>query len=303
MGTMPRPKPNSRGCYKRDMVTHGQVWWELQARGAADPKLAAQVSLYSDLIAAQVRTDVSSCAVTVSTHALNARIQAGLPLIAPEDFRADRAVFLQLCYEICAIVAMHREDLVTRIDEIRAWFDEGWASKVEWAALLREGHTSRGEEDRLDRFLLAFILNQALRPFLQTYARTLLPFVDETIWYRLNCPICGGLPDFAALAKPDGARRLLCSRCDAEWAFWRTGCPFCGSDDHTQQKYSISEDHVYRLSVCQACGRYLKTIDLREVADERLLPVERILTLPLDVTFLLMTNAITLPNIPCAESA
>lgn len=55
----------------------------------------------------------------------------------------------------------YRKDPVTRIDEIRAWFDEGWASKGEWASLLQEGHTSQGEEDRPDRSLLAFILHLA----------------------------------------------------------------------------------------------------------------------------------------------
>lgn len=255
----------------------------LQEKIREKPQLAAWVSLYSDLLAAQAQVDTSCCKQTVSLQDLSERIQSGLPLMALEDFQADHAAFLQLCHAICTVVSRHRSDLVTHIDEIRARFDEGWASSVEWASLLKEGHPCLGEEDRIDRSLLAFILNHTLRPFLQTYAQMLLPFVDETTWYRRHCPICGGTPDFAALTKPEGTRRLLCSRCDTDWAFWRTGCPFCASDDFGKQEYFISEDRVYRLYVCAMCGDYLKTIDLREVADERLLPVERILTLPMDV--------------------
>lgn len=260
-----------------------QVLEELQKRIAGDPGRANWLSLYVDLLSAQARVAVRNGESGATPRAQPERLDAGLPLLAPEEFQADRAVFVRLCYEICTIVAAHRHDLATRIDAIRAWLDEGRAMDVEWASLLCEGRTRQGEEDRLDRSLLAFVLNQAMRPFLQRYASMLLPFVDETRWYRPNCPVCGGTPDFAALAKPDGKRRLLCSRCDAEWSFWRTGCPFCGSDDPAEQKYSISEDCVYRLCVCQACGSYLKTIDLREVADRRLLPVERLLTLPMDV--------------------
>ena len=43
-----------------------------------------------------------------------------------------------------------------------------------------------------------------------------------------------------------------------------------------------TDDNVYRLAVCEQCRRYLKTIDLREVAGERYLAAERILTVGLD---------------------
>ena len=80
-----------------------------------------------------------------------------------------------------------------------------------------------------------------------------------------------------------GTRILLCARCDFEWIFWRGTCPFCECDEPNQQKYFVSTDQVYRLYTCARCHRYIKTIDLRQVADERLLPVERIVTLALDL--------------------
>jgi FdhE protein len=144
-------------------------------------------------------------------------------------------------------------------------------------------HGSGGASDGLVDPLLAFVLNHALHPFLRKIAQTCASFVDYSIWYRPYCPICGGSPDFAALEKESGARRLLCSRCDFEWTFWRGICPFCGCDDPTQYKYSITADQVYRVYQCDRCRRYLKTLDLRQMTEERWLPVERILTLALDL--------------------
>ena len=40
---------------------------------------------------------------------------------------------------------------------------------------------------------------------------------------------------------------------------------------------------AYRLNVCESCRRYIKTIDLREAAGERLLEAERVLTVGMDL--------------------
>ncbi len=146
---------------------------------------------------------------------------------------------------------------------------------------LREGRVQQGEEAGLDNNLLAFILNNALRPFLRAQAEALAPEFNDDEWYRGYCPVCGGEPDFAALEKESGARRLLCSRCDTEWHYRRIGCPFCGEE--ADVAYYPSDDNVYRLYVCDACRGYLKTVDQRQLAEPRPLPVERILTIPMDI--------------------
>jgi FdhE protein len=75
---------------------------------------------------------------------------------------------------------------------------------------------------------------------------------------------------------------LMCSRCNSLWSYQRVGCPFCHSKE--KQSYYLSEDQVYRLYVCPACRRYLKTMDRREVAREVQPVVERLLTVGMDLT-------------------
>ncbi len=266
------------------MQDYAQLLRELKERTSAFPESASWTSLYVDLFSAQAQADVRGCVITASPDTLIARLQVGQSLLAPGDFQADRAAFLRLCHETCSIVAKHHRELTFSMDAIRARIDEDRAEDMDWAFLPSDNPAPRGDES--EDPLPAFVYNQALHPFLRRYAEMLLPFVDEAIWYRPSCPICGGKPDLAALTRTSGARQLLCSRCDAEWFFLRTGCPFCEGDNLAEQQYSVSEDHVYRLCLCEHCKHYLKTIDLREVEDERLLPVERILTAPMDIAAL-----------------
>lgn len=126
------------------------------------------------------------------------------------------------------------------------------------------------------------LIRLGLSPYLQRAAEIILPLLGLSHWRRGYCPVCGGQPHFSALRR-EGERSLLCSRCSAEWPFARMQCPFCGNADHNQLAYYPSEDGVYRLYVCRACHRYLKTIDLRQ-AEGHVLAVEPILTVGMDLS-------------------
>lgn len=142
---------------------------------------------------------------------------------------------------------------------------------------------NRVKSPDLNPELLAFVLNNALHPFLKAYAEALRPLVKEDLWRRGRCPVCDGEPDFAYLTRESGGRGLLCSRCDTQWLYKRLECPFCGNTKRESLAYYPSEDNRYRLYVCDECKRYLKAIDLREVVEIPLLPVERIVTIDMDL--------------------
>ena len=126
------------------------------------------------------------------------------------------------------------------------------------------------------------LIRLALSPYLKRAAEIILPLLDLSEWRRGYCPVCGGQPHFSAL-RGEGERSLLCSRCNAEWPFARMQCPFCGNAEHSKLPYYPSQDGVYRLYICKACHRYLKTIDLRQ-AEGHVLAVEPILTVGMDLS-------------------
>jgi len=261
------------------LSVYERVGRRLRQETAKRPELAGIIDLYCALLEAQAQVRVEPGTALDPAEAA-ARLEQGLPLLSPEALLADGPALADLCERIASIVAEHRPELADAVAAVRAWLNRErehlGALAVEY---LREGHIGEGE----DASVFAFIFDSALYPFLRARALALAPLVEDGAWYRGFCPVCGGEPDFAALDRQGGRRRLLCSHCDSEWTFQRVACPFCSNDDPHRLAYYPSDDGAYRLNVCEACHRYIKTIDLREVAGERLLAVERILTVGMDM--------------------
>jgi hypothetical protein len=97
-------------------------------------------------------------------------------------------------------------------------------------------------------------------------------------WKRVQCPACGGAPDFSE-RQADGGRSLACSRCDTRWAAMANGCLGCGATESPELARIASHSLDYSLVICNACGRYLKEPKGMLGAD---LLVERVLTAQLD---------------------
>jgi len=265
------------------MISYAEIAEALKQGGKRYPELADTIDLYCALLEIQEQAHMPPRGLTLTAAEACARLDQGDPLMTPDELEADSEALTELCSRIAFAIAQRSRDRVNELIRIRAWlYERQREAGVLAADYLRNGHLPAVDQD-VDPGLLAFVFNTGLRPFLRARAQDLMPFVDDGAWYRRHCPICGGEPDMAALEKVNGRRRLLCSRCDSEWTFRRLGCPFCANEDPAQLAYYPTDDSIYRLTVCEQCQRYLKTIDLREAAGERYLTAERILTVSMDV--------------------
>jgi FdhE protein len=269
------------------MVGYDRVLKVLEAEAGRRPARADTIDLYRKLIECQAEVEVppSESDISISAEEATARLERGEPLLSPDTVDIDSVALAELCGRIAFIIAEKRResDLIKSLAKIHAWLQEQREETRTLAVeYLRKGHVVKGEEAGLDGPLLSLIFALSLRPLLRAQAQALSPYVDDSLWYRGCCPVCGGEPDIAALEHKSGRRRLLCSRCDSEWTFLRVACPFCGNEDPSQLAYYPGDDKVHRLNVCDRCHRYLKTVDLRETSEERLLPAERILTIDMD---------------------
>jgi len=153
---------------------------------------------------------------------------------------------------------------------VKAWFNN-------------ESLPAAANDEDVNPALLDTLIQQTLRPFLIKYSGVLIKRIDQKIWRRGYCPVCGGKPDIACLEKEVGERWLMCSRCDARWRFQRLECPFCGNQDAKLMPYFSDEKEAYRLYVCDNCHTYIKAVDLRSAAADIHLPLERLLTLDIDL--------------------
>ena len=269
---------------QRAMNSYSEIAKALKEGAGNHPELADTVELYCALLEIQDAARVPARKPTLTAAEARARLEQGHPLMSADELDVEPASLAELCARIGFAIAEHRRERVKALAQIHAWLYERRermrALAVEY---LRSGRVPTSGAAGIDRGLLAFVFDSGLRPFLRAQAEALAPLVDDAGWYRDHCPICGGEPDMAALGRGSGRRRLLCSRCDSEWTFRRLGCPFCGNEEPAQLAHYPTDDKGYRLSVCERCRRYLKTIDLREVAGEHPLAAERILTAGMDV--------------------
>lgn len=234
------------------------------------------------IIQRQARSRLSAPQLTL-IKAFAERGPQGAPLLSFQELALDWVQVGNLVREIADLVT---EDSAEAKNEVQALRDI--ASDVtlleDVVRLWYEGASlaATAAAQHVDDQLLSFVIGLALKPFLSAYSEALLPTVNQDLWRRRYCPICGGKPDFAFLDRERGARWLLCSRCDAEWLFQRLGCPYCGNQKLDSLAYFTNDDRRYRLYVCEECRSYIKAIDLRHAPSDVILPLERILTLDMD---------------------
>ncbi|MBI5519393.1 MAG: formate dehydrogenase accessory protein FdhE [Desulfovibrio sp.] len=125
----------------------------------------------------------------------------------------------------------------------------------------------------------------------------LLPQVDNDIWRRGYCPVCGGGPDSGILkeAKEDsefliakaGQLWLHCSQCAALWRFPRMRCAACDCEDPQRLELLLAEgdprSDAERVQLCHDCKSYLPTLNMVDRTDRINLEMLPISMLHLDI--------------------
>jgi formate dehydrogenase maturation protein FdhE len=265
------------------MTGYTEIIESLQKGAEGHPELAETAGLYCRLLEIEAQADIPAPTRVPGSDEARALLQQGKPLLNLDEIEIDSGKLTELAMQIAFAIAEQRRERVRELADIHAWLHRRRDRMRSLAIAYLRGNGIPDSNSGIDGGLLAFVVHSALRPFLRAYADALGRFVDAGAWYRGYCPICGGEPDMAALEKSGGRRRLLCSRCDAEWSYRRLGCPFCGNDDPKDLAFFPSDDKVYRLAVCECCHRYIKTVDLRETPTERPLAAARVLTAGMDV--------------------
>ena len=268
--------------------THKQVIDKILNRLAeAEQPLPSSLEFYRHILTIQNKIRLPDLSTITADLGKNAgeRLSQGKPILTYSDLEINWEDFTKLFNALTELsvefLTPDREeteevkkigsDLNSLQEATKTWF----GSKI----VSRKSNAKNNDT----KPLASSILQATLYPSLTTYTDKLLPLVPQEAWYKRYCPVCGGGADFAFLDREkDGARWLLCSRCDAQWLFYRLVCPHCGNDDQQSLSYFTDDSNLYRLYICEKCRRYLKTIDLRKTETEILLPLERVLTLDMD---------------------
>ena len=263
-------------------VVDNKILRKLETLERSEGPLPGALELYGKLLSVQsaARSRIETPQSGLSQEDINERIAAGRPLLEYADLSIDWSLFGDIFREVSGIISGYSKEWAE--SAVKAEANNAPLEKMAMNWFEGDGATVPGESDTAES-LRELIIRTTFKPFLAGYAEALDGNVNHELWRRGFCPVCGGSPDLAYLDKERGSRWLLCSRCDTEWLFKRLECPYCGTQKQDNLAYFTNDKGLYRVYVCERCRHYLKTVDLRLTEDEVLLPLERFLTLDLDI--------------------
>ncbi len=214
--------------------------------------------------------------------------RGALPLIDPEEFSIDFEKSPDIFRQVCRVASGSAQAMQAAGAELGKRFDAGALYperlfkgffKTDEAAF-----AELAQELNLDPELLVFLTYSSLFPSISLCAEKLSGHLaEDEPWEKGYCPICGNLPGLSML-KGDGERSFACSFCGHEYPGKRIFCPFCETTDSSRLQYLFSDaEPEYRVHLCDACKRYVKTVDCREISRPFYAPLEQICTLHLDM--------------------
>jgi FdhE protein len=136
----------------------------------------------------------------------------------------------------------------------------------------------------------AFWLHTVAAPILEEAAAP-VEVPSRSRWSDAVCPVCGGAPDVSVIGEESGEfmagspRYLVCSRCASWWGFARAKCFSCREEDSRRlASYTAEDSEPARIDVCESCGSYIKTFDLRRPGGRDIVPlVDDVATMALDL--------------------
>lgn len=199
--------------------------------------------------------------VKIDQESASEKIRAGRPLLERERLRLDFLATIKLFFALCHLLKRKGRKCFHQVKEIEQTVARPRRKLRELLARVAKGGKV-GWHGEPKGGLLEFLLLTSLRPTFRAYGKMLMPMVDQSLWMRSYCPICGSEPNLAELKGDEKIRFLYCSLCGAGWQYQRLKCPFCHNEDYEKLGlFALEEkEERHRVYVCLQCKRYLKTM-------------------------------------------
>jgi hypothetical protein len=287
------------------------------------PDLAEPVAFYRAALPALREAQANVEPFTLAPETAQRKLESGLPLLIGEDLPLDIEATHGLFLRLCRIAGNVFPDGAKTSRQGWGFFKRGQPDSLKLMERAQNGdgavlRSAAAEQIRravernelnlpaiwealalgdwrrvelaaiglkLDPELLRLLAQTSLKPALRVWAQGLKDSVDLDHWLRGQCPMCGSPPTLAEIQGKEGARRLRCGLCGADWPYPRLQCAFCGNKDHKSLGYISVEGEAekYRLQTCDACRNYLKVVVTFDPIPTDQLPVEDLATLHLDL--------------------
>jgi hypothetical protein len=236
------------------------------------PDLDQQMTFFEALWDAQDEIAVQAAAYTpadgdATTRALDAN-QTLFSLVTPT---VPAGAYRDAVKKVADLMVEHAglpDDQIAGLkdaDLAAAITDEALAEALDGFDVFIQAVVTKLDDERLTSPLLAYILQEAMVPFLREPATAAMAAAGKYDWMNWSsglCPICG-TPASSAIVLDEGElqggrRWLSCPTCRAKWEYARLRCVRCGSRDMKDLEYLYDEsDPGHKIHTCKKCHGYL----------------------------------------------
>ena len=251
------------------------------------PEMTDAIEMYGAIMELQQEAlGKITCDVSLDAKMAEAKLSEGMPLIDPYELDIDAERFRALVYSIARIVDEKSPGGFPHRAEIEKW--EGLEPRNvpvtrDLVIAGEEIEIGVGLKSSEERKLVSNIAWEALAPFYMKCGRIHQLLIEQSLWQRGACPVCGTRPLMGVFRKEDGLWLLECALCHTLWNVQRARCPFCDEGEQGSLEYLyVDDDRSRRVQYCSVCRSYVKTVDMRDSDLDAVLPLEDITTIRLD---------------------
>ncbi|WP_031482819.1 formate dehydrogenase accessory protein FdhE [Maridesulfovibrio frigidus] len=219
------------------------------------------------------------------------RFEQGVPILAGMDMPSLDNYFSKIFWNMASALAEGMPAIADKVtDIIDALKDSDSLNDLARCVWEEDNNAIEvfAKEASVDITILTILGSLSLKPFMNRMKDEAAVKIENMVWNKGYCPICGCFPDMSLLKKKitenaeymaghGGQRWMHCSCCDHQWRIKRNICPWCDSEDYKKLSYLQSEEtKTERADICDTCKRYYVTIDTRdltEMPDPRIAPL------------------------------
>jgi hypothetical protein len=200
----------------------------------------------------------------------------------------DNDLFCNLLNLVCLQMLKTNPSLNKVINEIKHKTEDFCAKEGSSTNLesIQEFRNYLFAETEMENDLLTFLFFIVLSSIYRRQLEPISEVLRTDLYEGGDCPLCGEKPHYGMLKAEDGAKQLECWLCGTKWVHTRVKCPYCNNEEREELGFFTidGKDHC-RVNYCQACCRYYKIVDARQLEAEGdlILAIHNLATLEYDL--------------------
>jgi len=193
------------------------------------------------------------------------RLKAGVPVNRQIDLFPSGNDWKAVALALAAAIGEGLPSLAGEMNRLSEWIAAGKIRPADFfssAAPASDGTGGAAQKNlAVSPSNISFLMSLVARVILEARAKEAAKALDDGVWEKGYCPICGAFPSVALIEEQGGKRFLHCSACGQDWRYTRVRCPYCEKEAQSGMEYFYVENKTQESAfICDQCKKYLVTL-------------------------------------------